>query len=610
MSAPDPRTPTIRRIAGSLVEAAPLPRASLYELVRVGERGLFGEIVRTDGDVATLQVYEETQGLRLGEPVSPTGVPLTAELGPGLLGAVLDGVGRPLRKVGSADEIFVRPGIEAATLDPESTWAFTAAIEPGAEVRGGDVIGTVEEKPGFEHRIMVPPGAGGELAEIASRTVRVDEPVARLTDGTELTLAHRWSVRRARPHRERLAGYRPFVTGQRVFDFLFPVAEGGSVALPGGFGTGKTVVEQSLAKYGDADVVIFVGCGERGNEIAELLHEFSQLEDPRTGRALMERTVLVVNTSNMAVAAREASIYLGMTIGEYFRDMGYRAAVMADSVSRWAEALRELGARMQEMPGEEGYPTYLANRLGKLGERSGRVVASGSPEREGALTFIGSVSPPGGDLSEPVTQASLRVAGATWTLDPELAHRRSFPAVDLELSYSLFVRELRDWMHEHTGEGWMELRRRVLDLLRRERDLEDLAALIGRDALQDPERFLLEAAAIFREVVLNQNAFDPVDASSSLPKTYALARLAYDVYERGSAAVGRGERLESLRLEEIRTGLLRLRDTAEDAWRERAESVRARVNRIGAETAGSGRDRIGAETARSGEDRIGSEAPR
>lgn len=575
---------TIRRIAGSLVEAAPLPDASLYELVRVGELGLFAEVVRTHGDLATLQVYEETQGLRLGEPVTPTGRPLTAQLGPGLLGSILDGVGRPLREVGTEGEVFIGAGIVAPTLDPSSTWAFTATRRPGDEVRGGDVLGTVEEKPGFEHRIMVPPETGGELAEIGSRSARIDEPIARLTDGTELTLGQSWSVRRPRPYEERLAGYRPFVTGQRVFDFLFPVAEGGSVALPGGFGTGKTVVEQSLAKFGEADVVIFVGCGERGNEIAELLHEFSELEDPRTGRPLMERTVLVVNTSNMPVAAREASIYLGMTIGEYFRDMGYRSAVMADSVSRWAEALRELGARMQEMPGEEGYPTYLANRFGKLSERAGRVTVSGSPQREGTLTFIGSVSPPGGDLSEPVTQAALRVAGATWTLDPELAHRRSFPAVDLELSYSLFVEEVRDWMQENAGEGWIRLRRQVLDLLRRERDLEDLAGLIGRDSLQDPERFLLEAAGLFREVVLTQNAFDPIDASSSLPKTYALARLSYDLYERGSAAVERGERLEDLPLREIRAELLRLRHTAEEAWRQEADAIRTHVDALGAET--------------------------
>ena len=571
---------TVRRIAGSLVEAAPLPSAALYELARVGARHLFGEIVRTRGEVATIQVYEETQGLRLGEPVVAGGAPLSAQLGPGLLGSVLDGVGRPLAGMGSEDEVFVRPGVDVPTLDPEARWTFEPTLQAGDEVTGGDVLGVVEERPGFEHRILVPPGISGRLEGIESGAFGVADAVARLADGTDLHLSHRWPVRRPRPYAERLPAARPFVTGQRVFDFLFPVAEGGSVALPGGFGTGKTVVEQSLAKYGDADVVVFVGCGERGNEIAELLDEFPGLEDPRTGRSLMERTVLVVNTSNMPVAAREASIYLGITIGEYFRDMGYRAAVMADSVSRWAEALRELGARLQEMPGEEGYPTYLANRLGKLSERSGRARAAGKPEREGALTFIGSVSPPGGDLSEPVTQAALRVAGAMWALDPELAHRRSFPAVDLELSYSLFVESVQAWMEEHAGEGWVKLRRKVLDLLRRERELEDLAALIGKDSLQDPERFLLEAAGIFREVVLVQNAFDPVDASSSLPRTFALARLAYAVYEEGSAALEAGRALDALPLTSLRTELIKLRQTPGEAWREAADALDVRIQSL------------------------------
>jgi V/A-type H+/Na+-transporting ATPase subunit A len=578
----------VRRVSGSLVEAAPLPAASLYELVAVGERELLGEVVRTEGDVATIQVYEDTQGLRVGEPVTATGLPLMARLGPGLLGSVLDGVGRPLRSVAAAGDIFVRPGARADTLDSAEEWRFEARRAAGDAVRGGDVLGVVEERPGFEHRILVPPEVEGVLAEIESRTATVDQPVARLADGTPLTLAQSWPVRRPRPFSERLPAERPFVTGQRVFDLLFPVAEGGSVALPGGFGTGKTVVEQSLAKFGDADVVVFVGCGERGNEIAEVLDEFPALEDPRSGRALMERTVLVVNTSNMPVAAREASIYLGMTIGEYYRDMGYRVAVMADSISRWAEALRELGARLQEMPGEEGYPTYLANRLGRFCERAGRVAAAGSPEREGALTFIGTVSPPGGDLSEPVTQASLRVAGAMWALDPALAQKRVFPAVDLEVSYSLFVDEVADWMAEHAGEAWLDLRRRVLDLLQRERELEDIAALIGRDALQDRERFVLDSAALLREVVLQQNAFDPVDATSSLPKTHALARLAFAAYGSGTAALERGRSLESIPFQALRTSLLKLRHAPEESWGEVAAAVEDQLARVaGAPTAGA-----------------------
>jgi V/A-type H+-transporting ATPase subunit A len=568
----------VRRISGSLVEAGPLPYAALYELVRVGERGLLGEVVRTDGAMATLQVYEETQGLHVGEPVVPTGAPLAATLGPGLLGSVVDGVGRPLRQIAAAGDVFVRPGTRAPTLDTERLWSFEALAAPGQAVRGGDVLGTVDERPGFVHRVLVPPETSGVLAAIESRDATVTDPIATLEDGATISLAHTWPVRRPRPFADRLGAERPFVTGQRIFDFLFPVAEGGIVALPGGFGTGKTVVEQSLAKFGDADIVVFVGCGERGNEIAEVLDEFPALEDPRTGRPLMERTVLVVNTSNMPVAAREASVYLGMTIGEYYRDMGYRVAVMADSVSRWAEALRELGARLQEMPGEEGYPTYLANRLGRFLERSGRVIAAGSPAREGTLTFIGSVSPPGGDLSEPVTQAALRVAGTVWALDPDLAQKRVFPAVDLEVSYTLFEREISGWMSDHAGGDWLELRGEVLDLLQRERELEDIAALIGKDSLQDRERFLLEGASLFREVVLQQNAFHPVDAVSSLPKTHALAQLAFDWCTAGLEAVEAGRSLEELALPATRAALLRLRHASGDDWQEVAVALRAEID--------------------------------
>jgi V/A-type H+-transporting ATPase subunit A len=571
----------VRRVSGSLVEAAPLRSASLYELVAVGERCLLGEVVRTEGDTATVQVYEDTQALRVGEPVRATGSPLVARLGPGLLGSVLDGVGRPLRAMAARGDIFIRPGARAETLDGRRRWRFEARRRVGDAVRGGDVLGVVQEGPGFEHRILVPPGVEGVLATLESSEVTVEDSVAALRDGRTLGLAHSWPVRRPRPFAERLPGRRPFVTGQRVFDLLLPVVEGGSVALPGGFGTGKTVVEQSLAKFGDADVVVFIGCGERGNEIAEVLAEFPELEDPRTGRPLMERTVLVVNTSNMPVAAREASIYLGMTIGEYYRDMGCRVAVMADSVSRWAESLRELGARLQEMPGEEGYPTYLANRMGKLCERAGRVRASGAPAREGVVTFIGSVSPPGGDLSEPVTQAALRVAGAMWALDPKLAQKRVFPAVDLELSYTLFVSEIAPWMSEHSGADWLELRGHVLELLQRERELEDISALIGRDALQDRERFVLDAAALLHEVVLQQNAFDPIDAASPLRKTHTLARLAFDVYALGLRSLGEGQPLEALPFQAARAALLALRGTPESEWAAATEAARAAVARMG-----------------------------
>ena len=420
----------IVRITGALVEACPLTGVGLYELAWVGRNRLMGEVVRVEGDRTTVQVYEETTGLRVGEPVEPSGRGLSVQLGPGLLGSVLDGVGRPLYRVAEQTGDFIQPGAAAPTLDPSIRYAFEPTVTPGTEVAGGDILGRVEERPGFLHAILVPPGMKGKVATIRSGTFTVEESVGSLEDGRELPLAHAWPVRNPRPTGRRLPAERPFLTGQRIFDFLFPVAEGGSVSVPGGFGTGKTVIEQSLAKHAECDVVVFVGCGERGNEIAEVLGEFPHLVDARTGRSILERTVLVVNTSNMPVAAREASVYLGITIAEYFRDMGLRVAVLADSLSRWAEALREMGSRLQEIPGEEGYPTYLVNRLGKFYERCGRATLLGRPERTGALTFIGAISPPGGDFSEPVTQASLRVAGALWALDTTLAHQRQFPAVD------------------------------------------------------------------------------------------------------------------------------------------------------------------------------------
>ncbi|HET9751479.1 MAG TPA: V-type ATP synthase subunit A, partial [Myxococcales bacterium] len=391
----------IVRINGALVEARPLPGVALFEVARVGEAGLLAEVIRIEGDKATLQVYEETAGLRLGDPVTPSGSGLVARLGPGLLGAILDGVGRPLRRVAEIAGDFVRAGAWAETIDPSRRFLFRPALKPGARVQGGDVLGSVEEQPGVGHLILVPPRVQGVLASLQEAERGPADAVGALEDGTPLPLVQQWLVREPRPVARRLLATQPLITGQRVFDLLFPVAEGGTVAVPGGFGTGKTVIEQSLAKHADADVVVFVGCGERGNEMAEALSDFARLPDPRTGRPLLERTVLIVNTSNMPVPAREASIYLGLTIAEYFRDQGKRVAVMADSISRWAEALREMGSRLREMPSEEGYPVYLGSRLGKLMERAGRVEALGSPSRNGSVTLFCAVSPPGGDFSEP-----------------------------------------------------------------------------------------------------------------------------------------------------------------------------------------------------------------
>ena len=533
-------------------------QASLYELVRVGERGLLGEVIRLEVDRGTVQVYEDTTGLRAGEAVELTGQALTVHLGPGLLGAVVDGVGRPLAQLAAEHGDFIRPGASAPTLDPARVWPFVATLHPGDRASPGDVLGTVDER-GMVHRVLVPLGTTGTVAALESGEFTVEQEVGRLEDGTPLRLAHRWPVRQPRPFGARLASRQPFITGQRVFDLLFPVAEGGSVAVPGGFGTGKTVIEQSLAKYAAADVVVYVGCGERGNEMAEVLEEFPRLRDPATGGFVMDRTVLVVNTSNMPVAAREASVYVGVTIAEYYRDMGYRVAMMADSLSRWAEALREIGARLQEMPGEEGYPNYLGNRLGKFYERAGRVTSLGVPERTGAVTLISAVSPPGGDFSEPVTQASLRVVGALWALDPALAHQRHFPAVDWESSYSLHAEATAPWFAEHVGADWPEIRRDLLELMQRERELREIAGLVGPEALQDKDRLLLDTAQVVRESVLSQSAYDPDDAISTVEKTYRLASLARGLYRAGLAALEAGAALDTLSLAPARAALAALR---------------------------------------------------
>lgn len=574
--------PRIVRVSGALAEAAPLPGVALYELVRVGSRGLLGEVIRVSGERATIQVYEDTTGLQLGEPVVPTGQSLTIHLGPGLLGAVLDGVGRPLASLAEQAGDFIAPGIAAETLDAGRRWDFTPRARQGDEVSGGDVLGTVAERPGVVHHVLVPPGVAGTIATLTAGAHTVVESIGALEDGTSLHLGHRWPVRQPRPAARRLPAAQPLVTGQRVFDFLFPVAEGGSVAVPGGFGTGKTVIEQSLAKFAEADVIVYVGCGERGNEMAEVLEEFPKLVDPRTGRSIMDRTVLVVNTSNMPVAAREASVYVGLTIAEYYRDMGYRVAVMADSLSRWAEALREIGARLQEMPGEEGYPTYLGNRLGKFYERSGRVAALGAPDRTGSVTLISAVSPPGGDFSEPVTQASLRVVGALWALDPALAHQRQFPAVDWETSYSLYAGVTAPSFTEQAGSDWAELRQRTLELMQRDRELREIAGLVGPEALQDRDRLLLEAARVVRDAVLAQSAFDPNDAFSAVGKTYRLAALAQALYAAGLAALDKGTAIDRLDLGPARQALAAARRAPAAEFEARATEAAAMIARIAA----------------------------
>lgn len=580
-------TPVLTRITGTLAEARPLRDAALYELVRVGPRGLLGEIIRFAGDTATLQLFEDTTGLGIGAAVAPTGAPLTAELGPGLLGSILDGVGRPLASLAAICGDFIAPGATAPTLDPARRWKFIARAHPGEAVVPGDVLGVVEEQHGFEHRVLVPPGVSGTIELLATTEATIGEPIGRLTDGTPLLLAQRWPIRTPRPVARRLPPDRPFITGQRVFDLLFPIAEGGTVAVPGGFGTGKTIVEHALAKYAAADVVVFVGCGERGNEMAEVLEDFPKLVDPYTGRPVMERTVLVVNTSNMPVVAREASVYLGMSIAEYYRDMGYRVAVMVDSLSRWAEALRDIGARLQEMPGEEGYPTYMASRLGALYERAGRARALGSPERVGAVTLVCAISPPGGDFSEPVTQASLRVAGGLWALDAQLARARQFPAVDWATSYSLYADGLVAALAAATTPSWPTSRTRVLALLQRDAELREITSLLGSEEMEDRDRLVLAIASLVREHLLGQNAFDPDDAISPVMKTARMAELAIAALDAADAALVGGAELDQLPVAEFRRAFAAVRRSPADARDARIAEAERAVAALTPSTGGS-----------------------
>jgi len=559
-------TARITRVTGTLAEAAPLRDAALAELVRVGPRGLLAEVIRFDGDRAVLQVFEDTTGLAVGAELVATGSSLTAELGPGLLGGIFDGVGRPLARLAETAGDFIAPGATIPTLDREVRWRFVARARAGDAVTEGTLLGTVVEH-GLEHRVLA--DRRGTIATIGDAEVTVDQPFGALADGTPLCLARRWPIRSPRPVAERLPADHQLVTGQRVFDLLFPIAEGGAVAVPGGFGTGKTIVEHSLAKYAEADLVVFVGCGERGNEIAEVISDFRALIDPRTQRPMMERTILVVNTSNMPVVAREASVAFGITIAEYFRDQGYRVAVMIDSLSRWAEALRDIGARLQEMPGEEGYPTSMASRLGAVFERAGRARVLGDPERVGAVSLVCAISPPGGDFSEPVTQAALRVTGAVWALDAQLARARQFPAVDWATSYSLYA----------VGD-MAELRTRIVALLQRDAELREVASLLGVEEMEERDRLVLATASMIREHVLGQNAFDPNDAMSSLAKTRDLATGAIAALDAATAALDAGRGLDELPLDAVRAAVAALRRAPASAYAERHAELERCLGRL------------------------------
>jgi len=554
----------VTRVAGPTATVRGLPGVALNELVLVGEERLLGEVVRIEGELATVQVYEDTSGLRPGEPAAATGGPLAAELGPGLLGLVLDGVQRPLAALAAREGDFLARGASLPALDRGRLFRFEPALKAGDELRGGEVMGLAAppgSTSGPAEKVLVPPGARGRVADVVRGDLRVDEPAVRLEGGGSLSMMHRWPVRRPRPVRRRLSPDVPFLTGQRVLDCFFPVACGGTAIVPGGFGTGKTVLEQSLAKHAAADVIVYVGCGERGNEMAEVLDEFPRLSDPRSGRPLLERTVLVVNTSNMPVAAREASIYFGVTIAEYFRDQSLQVALMIDSTSRWAEALREISSRLEEMPGEEGYPTSLASRVAQFYERAGRAVPL-SGEGEGAVTIVGAVSPPGGDFSEPVTQSSLRASGALWALSADLAHRRHFPAVDWALSFSLDAPRLEAWFRREGGEDWVSLRDEAMRLMQRELELLEIAQLVGVEALQDAERVVIESARLLREGFLRQSAFLAADASSPPTKTIAMLRAFLHFHRRAAEAIQRGVPLRSILDARLDAHLLRLPEAA------------------------------------------------
>ena len=540
----------IVKVAGPLVIAEGMRDANMFDVVRVSDKRLIGEIIEMHGDRASVQVYEETAGLGTGETVESTGMPLSVELGPGLIKGIFDGIQRPLEAIMAATGNNLTRGIEVPSLDRDAKWQFVPTAEPGANLTGGDFIGYVQETDVVRHHIMVPAGISGTLKEISAGEYTVTDTVATLTDAAgkdiPLTLMQKWPVRRGRPYKNKISPDMPLITGQRVIDTLFPIAKGGVAAIPGPFGSGKTVTQHQLAKWAEADIVVYIGCGERGNEMTDVLNEFPELLDPKTGHSLMERTVLIANTSDMPVAAREASIYTGITIAEYFRDMGYSVALMADSTSRWAEALREMSGRLEEMPGEEGYPAYLGSRLAQFYERAGRVICLGSEKREASLSVIGAVSPPGGDISEPVSQATLRIVKVFWGLDSALAYKRHFPAINWLTSYSLYTDSLGDWFNNNVSPDWMELRGRMMALLSEEASLEEIVKLVGMDALSPGDRLKMEAARSIREDFLHQLAFHEVDTYSSLKKQHLMMRLCMLFYDRAADALTLGANIETL----------------------------------------------------------------
>ena len=569
-------TGTIKKVAGPLVIAEGMRDANMFDVVRVSSQRLIGEIIEIHGDEASIQVYEETSGLGPGEPVESMGVPMSVELGPGLITSIYDGIQRPLDDIMKISGNNLKRGVEVASLKRDKKWEFVPVAKAGDEVEAGDVLGTVQETIVVQQKIMVPYGVKGTVKEIKAGTFTVEEVVAVIATekgDKELTMMQRWPVRKGRPYQKKLPPVKPLVTGQRVIDTFFPIAKGGVAAVPGPFGSGKTVIQHQLAKWAEADIVVYIGCGERGNEMTAVLNEFPELKDPKTGQPLMQRTVLIANTSDMPVAAREASIYTGITIAEYFRDMGYSVALMADSTSRWAEALREMSGRLEEMPGEEGYPAYLGSRLAQFYERAGHVVSLGKEGREGALSVIGAVSPPGGDTSEPVSQATLRIVKVFWGLDASLAYKRHFPAINWLKSYSLYLDDMEKWFNGQVAEDWMEGRQKMMTLLQEEAELEEIVKMVGMDALSPSDRLKMEAARSIREDFLHQNSFHEVDTYTSLKKQHMMMVLVNEFFDRATDALKDGASLQKLISMPVREQIGRFKYVTEDKLDEEFKQV-------------------------------------
>ena len=560
-------TGVIKKVSGPLVIASGMRDANMYDVVRVSKERLIGEIIEMHGDEASIQVYEETSGLGPGEPVESMEVPLSVDLGPGLIGSIYDGIQRPLNvimQVTGTDRLS--RGVEVPALDEEKKWDFVATAAVGDEVEAGDIIGTVEETSVVTQKIMIPYGVSGKIKSIQSGSFNIRETVCVVSTDkgdVNVAMAQKWPVRKGRPYKTKLAPNTPLITGQRVIDGFFPIAKGGVAAVPGPFGSGKTVIQHQLAKWAEADIVVYIGCGERGNEMTDVLNEFPELKDPKTGESLMKRTILIANTSDMPVAAREASIYTGITIAEYFRDMGYSVALMADSTSRWAEALREMSGRLEEMPGEEGYPAYLSSRLAQFYERAGHVISLGHEGREGFLSVIGAVSPPGGDISEPVSQATLRIVKVFWRLDADLAYQRHFPAINWLSSYSLYLDTLEKWFNDNVDEGWMKTRQNLMTLLQEEASLNEIVKMVGMDALSPQDRLKMEAARSIREDFLHQNSFDDVDTYTSIRKQFRMMQLVYAYYDEGTKALAFGAKIDDLVKLPVREDIGRFKYTVE-----------------------------------------------